>query len=466
MISLLETYGQESGFGFVGHEEVETEAKTLKVALERNPRVQPTASEHQANTMVAKYFGDVRQHDLLSRAEEQSLWAGIEQHKGRLRRALYVAPVALATLTRMWRQVEAGDVPLHQIISDDEAAASPKSDLKARLKAAIVSLEKQHAVIQQLRSRLRSTACSASQRRELRQQWRYLWLQWIATWEALNSHPSLHEAIAFALQAACEAEPASAALRAAYAAWQRAQRQLTQAEEHMLRANLRLVIYVANRYRGRGVPLLDLIQEGNIGLMRALEKFQPRRGLKFVTYAHWWVRQAISRSLMEQNRTVRLPVYVTERKNKLQTITDRLWDVNGREPSIQELSDAIGWTPQEVADTQSVGQPVVRLHTPITEDGRMLADVLEDADTPPLEAWQAHQELHQFLTDCLDHLTEREAFVLRLRYGMDANSPQTLQEIADHLGLSRERVRQVEKKALEKLRQSHNYEVLADFADA
>jgi RNA polymerase sigma factor (sigma-70 family) len=461
----LNIYGWEAGPGRATREEAKPEANNLEVAFHSNPRAKSAAAEQQADSMIAKYFGDVRQHALLSRAEERALWAKIEQHKGRLKRALYVSPVALATLTRMWHQAEAGDIPLHRIIADDEAAGTSEADLKARLEAAVLALENQYAMIQQLRSRLRATICSASQRRVLRKQWRRLWQQWIATWEGLNLHPSLHEAIEFALQAAFRAEPQPAALRAAHAAWRRGRRQLAQAEDHMLQANLRLVIHVAKRYRGRGVPLLDLIQEGNMGLMRALEKFESHRGLKFVTYAHWWVRQAISRSLMEQNRTVRLPVYVGERKNKLQTTTDRLWEVNGREPSIQELSDAIGWTPQEVADTQSVGQPIARLYTPITEDGYMLADILEDTNTPQLETWHAQQELRHLLTDCLDHLTEREAFVLRLRYGLEGNPAHTLQEIADRLGLSRERVRQVENKALEKLRQSHDYEVLADFTD-
>ena len=150
----------------------------------------------------------------------------------------------------------------------------------------------------------------------------------------------------------------------------------------MIRANLRLVIHVANRYRGRGVPFLDLIQEGNIGLMRALEKFEPSRGLKFVTYAHWWVRQAISRAITEQYRTVRLPNHIGERKNKLRAAVERLWGQHGRPPTSEELSVVLGWTREEVEELQAAVQPVIRLQQPLAEDGGSLADILEDEQAP------------------------------------------------------------------------------------
>jgi RNA polymerase sigma factor (sigma-70 family) len=231
----------------------------------------------------------------------------------------------------------------------------------------------------------------------------------------------------------------------------------------MLRANLRLVIHVANRYRGRGVPFLDLIQEGNIGLMRALEKFEHRRGLKFVTYAHWWVRQAISRAITEQYRTVRLPNHVVERKNKLRTVGDRLWDMHGRAPNTEELSRELGWTFKEVEELMLAVQPIMRLHQPVADDGSMLTDILEDDQAPRPVDMLAEEQLQRRLADCLASLTEREAFILRLRYGLEADHPHTLQEIADILGLSRERVRQLERQAFEKLRQPHRSALLADF---
>jgi RNA polymerase primary sigma factor len=261
-----------------------------------------------------------------------------------------------------------------------------------------------------------------------------------------------------------QAQPDNPALRAAHSAWARASRQLSQTKSQMIRANLRLVIHVANRNRGRGVPFLDLIQEGNIGLMRALEKFEHHRGLKFVTYAHWWVRQAISRAITEQYRTVRLPNHVVERKNKLRSLVDRLWGVFGRPPSTQELSVELGWTPQEVEELQAAVQPLVRLHQPIADDGSVLSDILEDQQATKPEEMLADEQLQSRLADCLASLTEREAFILRLRFGLDCEHPHTLQEIADILGLSRERVRQLERQAFDKLRQPHRSALLADFA--
>jgi RNA polymerase primary sigma factor len=215
--------------------------------------------------------------------------------------------------------------------------------------------------------------------------------------------------MAEALAEASRTQPEDAALQAASQAHARAQEELDQAKAQMLQANLRLVIHIAHRYRDRGVPLLDLIQEGNLGLMRAVDKFEPRRGLRFVTYAHWWIRQ--------------------------------------------DLSGALGWTPQEVEELLIAVQPIVQLQQPITDDGTALQDVLADTQTPQPEVLIAEEQVRRGVHACLGHLTEREALILRLRYGLDACEPQSLQEIGDVLGLSRERVRQLEQRAFAKLRQ-------------
>jgi RNA polymerase sigma factor (sigma-70 family) len=194
------------------------------------------------------------------------------------------------------------------------------------------------------------------------------------------------------------------------------------------------------------VPFLDLIQEGNIGLMRALEKFEPSRGLKFVTYAHWWVRQAISRAITEQYRTVRLPNHIGERKNKLRGAVERLWGQYGRPPTSEELSVVLGWTRAEVEELQVAVQPIIRLQQPLAEDGGSLADILEDDRALRPDERLAEEQLQRCLSECLASLTEREALIVRLRYGLESEQPHTLQEIADMLRLSRERVRQLERK--------------------
>jgi hypothetical protein len=255
------------------------------------------------DNLVARYFGDVRQFALLNRTQEKELWQGIEDAQTRLRRALYTSPTALATLTRLWHQVELEEIPLDQVFSDlSDLTDEDRVARLASLGETVVTLQELAIQLRKLRTRRRATSRSASKRRALRQQTIDLWQRWIVSWEAQELHVNVYQALGLALEVGLEATPHDPAMKAAHKFWQRSHRQLIQAKTQMLRANLRLVIHVANRYRGRGVPFLDLIQEGNIGLMRALEKFEHRRGLKFVTYAHWWVRQAISRAITEQYR--------------------------------------------------------------------------------------------------------------------------------------------------------------------
>lgn len=440
--------------------EAETEGRALEFGVDVEEQ-EPNQGNTEFDNLVARYFGDVRQFALLNRTQEKELWQSIEDAQTRVRRALCASPVALTTLTRLWHQIELEEMRLDQVLCD----ITEENEVECRryFGETVVLLQDLCAQLRKLRVRSRATSRSATKRRALRQESAALWQQWVKAWESLSLLSSVYEDVQLALQVALEASPQDPALRASRAFWQRTNRQLTVAKTQMLRANLRLVIHVANRYRGRGVPFLDLIQEGNIGLMRALEKFEHRRGLKFVTYAHWWVRQAISRAITEQYRTVRLPNHVVERKNKLRTVGDRLWDMHGRAPNTEELSTELGWTFKEVEELMLAVQPIMRLHQPVADDGSMLTDILEDDQAPRPDDMLAEEQLQRRLADCLASLTEREAFILRLRYGLEADHPHTLQEIADILGLSRERVRQLERQAFEKLRQPHRSALLADF---
>lgn len=239
-------------------------------------------------------------------------------------------------------------------------------------------------------------------------------------------------------------------------------RTVRQAKRELMEANLRLVVSVAKRYLGSDLSLLDLVQEGNIGLMRALARFEPRRGLKLVTYAHWWIRQAISRAISDQHRTIRLPIHVIERKSKLHAAMTRLWASQGRAPSVQDLSTALGWKPQEVEDLLIAVQPITQLQQPVTDDGDALQDVLEDTQAPQPDALMAEEQLRRGVVACLSRLTEREALIVRLRYGLDMHEPHSLQEIGALLGITRERVRQLEKQTLTKLRRSQSSALLAE----
>jgi RNA polymerase sigma factor (sigma-70 family) len=424
-----------------------------------------TGGDPATENLVAQYFGEVRQFALLSFAEEQALAHRIVAAKARVRRALCLAPVALPTLTHVWQQVARAELHLTQVVREVDASTHDPAAGHTTLGEALLRL-------QDLATRLRALARpgqavreTAHERRPRRQERARLWHQWIATWEALHLHPSVYATLRQALDTAQRAQPHDAALHTASRVWACAQQRLDQARAQMLRANLRLVIHIANRYRTSGIPFLDLIQEGNIGLMRALDKFEPQRGLKFVTYAHWWVRQAITRAISEQRRTVRLPSHVVERQQKLRTMSNTLWQVYGRAPSVQELSAALGWTAQEVAELRTAGQAIIRLHQPITEDGGRLADILEDPQAAPPEDRIAEAQFHRRLAECLARLPAREATILRLRYGLGTDHPHSLQEIGDLLGLSRERIRQLEKGTLEKLRLPHQKALLADFAE-
>lgn len=450
------------------HLELEKPAPDLLPDLD--PEAEPDAvQEHDGipENLTARYLGEVRRFSLLKPAEERAAWARIEHYKARLRRALATSPVALRTLRQCVEHAAHGG-PAVQSTHETDAATGQRTELRPSVDAAILSLEQLSAALETLAASAQRPRPSTPRRRALRQERLRLWRQWLTEWEALRLSPAVEAALGSALLTARQAQPDCPALRAAQAAYTRAQRQLTAAQEDMLTANLRLVIHIAKRYHHHDVPLLDLIQEGNIGLMRAIEKFEPRRGVRFVTYAHWWVRQAISRSVQEQNRTVRIPSHVAERQTKLRIAADRFWNEQHRPPAVQELSTVLGWSPQEVAHLQTVGQPIVRLQTPLSADTRnakTLIDILEDPHRQLPEDFCAEEQMHHRLGACLDSLGQREAFVLRLRYGLEADHAHSLQEIATILGLSRERVRQVEHQALKKLAQSRHRQLLAELAE-
>jgi RNA polymerase sigma factor (sigma-70 family) len=431
------------------------DAPTSEMALE--------AGDPETDNVLAQYFGEVRRFALLSFAEEQALGRRIKRWQRRVRWALYASPVALPTLLRIQQRVEHQGVSLHEIVQQHREEARPSQTAwLAQCRQAIVSLQDLATRLGRLQECGGMLPCQAQERHMRRHERFSLWRAWLTIYEALQLHPYVHEAMREALEDARQVQPEDRALQAAYQTWTRSQRELDQAKTQMMQANLRLVIHVATRFRDRGVPFLDLIQEGNLGLMRAVDKFEPRRGLRFVTYAHWWIRQAISRALGEQYRTIRLPSHVIERKSKLHTAATKLWANQGRAPQAQELSAALGWTPQEVEDLLITVQPLAQLQQPITDDGDALQDVLADTHAPQPDALVAEEQIRRGIDECLVHLTEREAFIVRLRYGLDSQEPHSLQEIGDLLGVSRERVRQLEKQAFAKLRRLQQSTVLAE----
>jgi RNA polymerase primary sigma factor len=384
----------------------------------RDVPVEPEEGDRDA---VRQYFHQISRVPLLKPAEERALCEKIEQAQRALAAALLMVPMAATKMAELSIGVRSGVVPVDELLQSPEGSALSKAEVTTALKRLTTARRQAVGAARQLDRVERAVA-------------------------NVPLRPALIETMAAELAG----EPETPRLRRV---GQRLET-VRALKTHLMEANLRLVVSIAKRYRHTNLSLLDLVQEGNLGLMKAVDRFQYRRGFKFSTYATWWIRQSITRGIADTGRTIRLPVHVAEALSSLYTARKALAGELGRDPTILELAERTRLAPAKVMLVLRSGAPLASLDAPVSDDavfGEFLADSASLSPEAPLLAEETLRRVKQ----ALESLNDRERRILELRYGICNAREHSLAEIAEHMGVSRERIRQLEKQAMQRLRRMH-----------
>ncbi len=399
--------------------------------------------EPEEHTLVARYFSQIRNHALLSREQEPVLARRVAYMRERLYRTLILSPALVPGLMQIHDELAHKESVRSDYFSDLQEKGRGRKELICRITEVIACIQELACEIRKLREK-KNAHCLVNRKKIVKN----LQLQ-IKVIRDLGLKRPFYDVLSEILTQEIVCNSGDRILRNAYVRMCYWQSKYDMSAGDMLRANLRLVIHIAASYRDRGVSFLDLIQEGNIGLIRALEKFEVERGLKFVTYAHWWVRQSIARCITDQYRTVRIPSHAYERKGKIRKAINELLGI-GASVNIGSISQKLDWPVEDVQELLWQTLPMIYLDQPIVQDGPTLGNSLESSSDIDEEV--DHGRLVKLLDECLSKLTPREEKILRMRYGLGYSKMHTLEEIAKIFDLSRERIRQIERIAFNKCR--------------
>jgi RNA polymerase primary sigma factor len=403
---------------------------------------EPAAAE--GGDSVSFYFRQIARTRLLKPSDEKRLCEQIEARQQLLAVALLAIPAAAERLSDLAAGVRSRTLDADELLESGTGQKLEAEDVAAAV-AALSRARRQSAQLTRLDERLRAPRLTARRRRELAAEREQLLEAMAATMAAVPLRASMIEELAADVTLADDGDRVERVLARLEA--------LRDSKRRLMEANLRLVVSIAKRYRFSTLPLLDLVQEGNLGLMKAVDRFQYRRGFKFSTYATWWIRQAISRAITDTGREIRLPAHVVEALQQIVRTRATLARTLGRDPTVQELSERTRMAPDRLLLIVRAAVPLSSLDAPVSED--LVAGALVPDTTATPEAALLREDMLQRARLALQTLTERERLILELRFGIAENREHSLQEIANGLGLTRERVRQIEKQALQRLRRRH-----------